>query len=98
MKWRLVYDPRVSEDLRLLGRAEAARIMKAIDTRIARGEPDKIGRPLRGELAGCRRLRAGPVRIVYRVETRGHEVLILAVGPRRQDEVYKSAERRYGRT
>lgn len=64
-----------------------------IRERIAEGEPDKIGKPLRGALAGCRRIRTGDVRIVYRIN--GTEiVLVLCVGARRDDEVYEAAYRR----
>ncbi|GLO55799.1 hypothetical protein PPUJ20066_18350 [Pseudomonas putida] len=61
--------------------------------RIAGGEPDKLGKPLRGVLAGCRRIRTGDVRIVYRIN--GTEiVLVLCIGARRDDEVYEAAYKR----
>ncbi|MCY1449198.1 hypothetical protein D9M71_659220 [compost metagenome] len=64
-----------------------------IRERIVEGEPDKIGKPLRGALAGHRRIRTGDVRIVYRIN--GTEiVLVLCVGARRDDEVYESATNR----
>jgi len=67
--------------------------LKVIRERIASGEPDKIGKALRGALAGCRRIRTGDVRIIYRIN--GTEiVLVLCVGARRDDEVYEAATRR----
>jgi mRNA interferase RelE/StbE len=84
---------RIERDLKQLGTAEARRILKVIRERIADGEPDKIGKPLRGVLAGHRRGRAGDVRIVYRIN--GIEVvLVLCVGARRDDEVYEAATQR----
>ncbi|MBK5274850.1 MAG: hypothetical protein JJE30_07350 [Desulfuromonadales bacterium] len=45
-------------------------------------------------MAGCRRIRAGDVRIVYRVHAEIIEVLSVAVSPRRNDEVYRTARKR----
>lgn len=93
MNWEVRFHPLVQDDLKLLGNAEAKRVLKVIRERIAEGEPDKIGKPLRGELAGYRRVRTGDVRVVYRIN--GTEiVLVLCVGARRDDEVYTSATKR----
>ena len=93
MNWSVRFHPEVESDLRQLGSAEARRVLKVIRERIAEGEPDKIGKPLRGALAGFRRIRTGDVRIVYRIN--GTEIiLVLCVGARRDDEVYESATKR----
>jgi mRNA interferase RelE/StbE len=92
--WRIIYHHEVVDDLEELGRYQARAVLKAIETRIRDGEPEKVGKPLAGELAGCRRIRTGDVRIVYRVHAEIIEVLIVAVGPRRDDEVYRSARKR----
>ncbi|MCD5971532.1 Addiction module toxin, RelE/StbE [Pseudomonas savastanoi pv. glycinea] len=93
MQWSVRFHPEVEQDLKQLGTAEARRILKVIRERIAEGEPDKIGKPLRGMLTGYRRIRTGDVRIVYRIN--GTEiVLVLCVGARRDDEVYAAATRR----
>jgi mRNA interferase RelE/StbE len=90
MTWSVRFHPAVEEDLKALGTAEAKRVLKVIRERIAQGEPDKIGKPLRGALAGYRRVRTGDVRIIYRIN--GTEiVLILCVGARSDDEVYVAA-------
>lgn len=93
MSWSVRFHHDVEQDLRQLGDAEARRVLRVIRERIAEGEPDKIGKPLRGALAGYRRIRTGDVRIVYRIN--GTEIiLILCVGARRDDEVYDSATHR----
>lgn len=93
MKWSVRFHPGVEQDLKQLGKTEARRVLAVIRERIAEGEPDKIGKLLRGALAGYRRIRTGDVRIVYRID--GSEiVLVLCVGARRDDEVYISATRR----
>ena len=94
MVWGVIYHPEVQKDLDLLGAVAANRILDVIEERIINGEPDKSGKPLRASLAGCRRIRAGDTRIVYRVNGRAIQVLIVAVGARRDEEVYDAAERR----
>jgi len=94
MAWTVNYHPEVEHDLRSLGRAEARIILKVIEERIAQGEPDKLGKPLTGDLSGCRRIRTGQTRIVYRVDGDRIEVLIIAVGMRRDNEIYDTASSR----
>jgi len=94
MTWQVIYHHEVADDLDELGKYQARAVLKAIETRIRDGEPEKTGKPLSGELAGCRRIRSGDVRIVYRVYSELIEILIVAVGPRRNDEVYRTARKR----
>lgn len=91
MAWNVLYHPEVTQDLRRLGSAEANRILDVIEKRIQEGEPNKLGKPLRGALSGYRRIRTGNTRIVYRVHSKKVEVLIIAVGVRRDAEVYSLA-------
>jgi mRNA interferase RelE/StbE len=94
MAWKVIYHPDVQQDLTRLGSAAANRILDVIEERIRDGEPDKLGNPLRGALSGCRRIRTGNTRIVYRVAADAIHVLIIAVGARRDEEVYNVAHRR----
>jgi mRNA interferase RelE/StbE len=92
-KWTVRLHSQIDTDLKLLGSAEAKRVLKVIRERIAEGEPDKIGKALRGTLAGHRRIRTGDVRIIYRIN--GTEIiLVVCVGARRDDEVYDAAVKR----
>ncbi len=94
MSWRVTYHPDVASDLRALGRSEARSILKVITDRIQNGEPDKTEKVLSGQLAGCRRIRTGDTRIVYKVTAGIIEVMVIAVGMRRNDEVYSLATKR----
>lgn len=94
MTWKIVYHHDVAGDLEELGNYQARTVLKTIETRIRDGEPENTGKPLSGELAGCRRIRNGDVRIVYSVHKEIIEILIVAVGPRRNNEVYKTARKR----
>ena len=96
MPWAVFYHPAVQDDFRRLGRVEARNIQAVIVERLVQGEPDKAGKPLHGALAGFRRLRTGATRIVYRVDKGKIEILIVAVGMRRDDEVYERAGKRTG--
>lgn len=77
-----------------LGRTEAKAILKVIEERIMNGEPDKLGKSLKGDLAGFRRIRTGQTRIVYSVDGEQIKVLIIAVGMRRDNEIYEAASKR----
>lgn len=92
--WVVNYHPAVEQDLRSIGRVEARIILKVIEERIIHGEPDKLGKSLTGALTGCRRIRTGQTRIVYRVDGERVEVLIIAVGMRRDNEIYDAASGR----
>jgi mRNA interferase RelE/StbE len=94
MAWTLVYHPEVQDDFRRLGRVEAQNIQAVIIESLQNGEPEKAGKPLHGALAGYRRLRTGATRIVYRIEKQKIEILVIAVGMRRDDEVYEKANKR----
>jgi mRNA interferase RelE/StbE len=94
MAWRVIYHTAVDNDLRLLGPQVARSILDVITQRIEHGEPDKSGKALSGSLAGFRRIRTGSTRIVYRVNKKAIEVLVIAVGQRRDAEVYAAAEER----
>lgn len=96
MVWTIRYHSEVTKDLASLGRAEARIILRVIEQRIAHGEPDRLGTALSGPLAGCRRIRTGQTRIVYRVNGPRVEVLIIAVGMRRDNEIYDAASGRIG--
>jgi mRNA interferase RelE/StbE len=96
MAWTVLYHTEIQDDYRKLGRVEARNIQAVIDARLVNGEPDKSGKPLHGALAGFRRMRTGDTRIVYRVNKGKIEILIIAVGMRRDDEVYEKAGKRAG--
>ncbi len=91
MTWRVIYHEDVAADLEAIGQSEARIILKVIDKRIKNGEPDKLGKALSGQLAGCRRIRTGSTRIVYRVNADVIEVLIVAVGQHKDSAVTEAA-------
>ena len=97
MVWDVKYLPEVHDDLASLDRASVKRVEKVIEKKIINGSPDKLGKPLRKELADCRRFRVGDIRIVYKIFKKEVQVLVVAVGMRRDGEVYDTATARESR-
>ena len=61
-------------------------------------DPEQQGKPLKGELAGCRSLRAAGQRsrIIYRVERARVLVMVIAVGLRKEgdkSDIYRLAQK-----
>jgi len=90
MKWEIIYHKDVDEDLKSVGPAAARRIIKIIDKKLV-CEPEKFGSPLSHNLRNFRKLRIGDFRVVYQVFSKKVIVFVLAVGPRRDKEIYRSA-------
>ncbi len=93
MIWTILYHHEVEEDLESIGLFAARRVVKAIDSKLARA-PLEFGAPLSGNLANFRKLRVGDCRVVYQVREKTVVVYVLAVGPRRDKEIYRAAVRR----
>jgi len=93
MTWTIFYHPHVEDDLESVGPSAARRIMKAIDTKLTKS-PLQFGAPLLGNLANFRKLRIGDYRVVYQTDEGKIVVFVLAVGSRRDKEIYKSALKR----
>ncbi len=90
MTWTVIYHHEVDEDLQSVGVSTARRIVRAIDAKLTRSPLD-FGSPLSGNLANFRKLRVGDCRVVYQVLKTEVVVYVLAVGPRRDQEIYRTA-------
>lgn len=93
MTWTVIYHPAVEDDLESIGPSAARRIMRAIDAKLT-SSPLQFGAPLSHGLANFRKLIIGDYRVVYQVQEKRVIVFVLAVGPRRDKEIYKSALKR----
>jgi len=71
------------------------KIIKTIRERLST-EPDRYGAPLRGELKGYWKLRVGEFRVIYEIRKEDVMVLVVKVGLRRNDEVYRALLKRLG--
>ena len=93
MTWSIFYHPDVEEDLESVGPSASRRIIRAIDSKLTKA-PLQFGTPLSRNLTNFRKLRVGDYRVVYRVQEKNIIVFVLAVGPRRDKEIYRSALKR----
>lgn len=60
----------------------------------------QVGEPLRGKLAGCRKLkhRKLGLRVIFRETEQGVEIIeVVAIGKRSDEEIYRIAEARIAR-
>ncbi len=88
MAWTIEFVPAARKELKKLGRAEAARIVDALETRIAtRDDPRELGSALGGDLGLMWRWRIGDYRVVARIEDERITILVVRVARRR--EVYR---------
>ena len=88
MAWTIEFVPAAAKELKKLGRAEAARIISTLETRIAPlDDPRTLGSALTGELGGLWRWRIGDYRVVARIEDDRITILVVRVAYRQ--EVYR---------
>ncbi len=93
MKWEVIYHVSVDDDLKSVGPSAARRIIKVIDKKLTT-DPENFGSPLSNNLKNFKKLRIGDYRVVYQVLSLKIIVFVLAVGPRRDKEIYQSASKR----
>ena len=74
----------IKDDIPKLPKVEKKRIQKAIEERLIQN-PIRFGKPLRYSLKGCRRMRVGHYRVIFKIETK--VILIVKIGHRK--EIYK---------
>ena len=85
----------LSEDLSRIARHDQRRILRTILKKL-QSHPHEFGKPLGSDLQGYYRLRIDPYRVVYRIEGQRILVFVLAIGMRRNSEIYKKAAQRLG--
>ena len=87
--WQIKFHPLVlEEDLKSIDPSQQKLILKAIQKKLST-DPAVFGKPLRGEFAHYWRLRVADYRVVYRMIKEEIVVLIIKVGIRRDDQVYR---------
>jgi len=78
----------MADEHKILKRGQQRAMLKALEQ-----APDKQ-KPLTGELKGYHRWRTGALRVVYKIYPTRREVEIIAIGKRRDDEIYIIARKR----
>ena len=92
--FKIEFHPLVKKDLKRVDAPSARRILLEIHEKLCEGSPELVGKSLTGELVGYRRLRVGNYRVVYRVNKNKIEIYVLAIGIRRDSEIYDLAVKR----
>ena len=82
MLYKVVYLDRVEEDLKQLDKSTARKILKRIETYLAR-EPKELGKPLTGEFQGYWRYRWGDYWVIYKISEQEILILVLRIGNRK---------------
>lgn len=85
MAWTIEFLPEAAKELKALEGAEAARVLRTLETRIAAADdPRQLGAPLKGGHAGYWRWRIGDYRVIARIEDARVTILIVRVAHRRE--------------
>jgi mRNA interferase RelE/StbE len=89
MRYRILYHPKVRDDVKSLDKKQKGTVERAIESRLG-VEPEKYGKPLERTLKGYWKLRVGDIRIVFKIAK--NEVHILGILHRKM--VYESIIKR----
>ena len=89
MRYRILYHPKVRDDIKSIDRKQKKSVERAIESRLS-VEPEKYGKPLESSLKGYWKLRVGDIRIVFKIAK--NEVHILGILHRRM--VYETIIKR----
>jgi mRNA interferase RelE/StbE len=92
--WVVSLSPEATEDYQELDHSVAKLVDLAIEKLST--SPEQRGHALKGNLAGCRALVVGKkkLRVVYEIENDRVLVYVIAIGHRRDNEVYIRASNR----
>jgi len=91
LTWKIkIHKLVLSEDFKSINYPDQKIILKDIRKKLSL-EPEGYGKALSGELKGYWRLRVKDYRVIYKIRQDLIEVLVIKVGIRRDEEVYKKA-------
>lgn len=98
MTWKVLLHPLVlKEDLPSLDPAARREVLRAIRKKLT-ADPQAYGEPLRRELFGYWKLRAGDYRAICRLNRDAVTVLVLKIGMRKDSQVYSEMLARLRKT
>lgn len=84
MIWKINWTNFAAKQFRKLDKKRQADIIKYLDERvIATDSPRNFGKPLRHNKAGLWRYRVGDMRVICQIKNKELDVLVLAVGHRK---------------
>ena len=80
MTYQVLYHPDIPKDLKRIPQNMREMIKRAITERLVT-DPEAAGQPLRRNLKGYRKLRAGDYRVIHKIA--GNSIVILKIGNRK---------------
>lgn len=81
------------EDFKKISKKDQSIILKTIYKKLGTS-PEKYGAPLWHNLKGYWKLKISDYRVIYKIEKKEIKILVLKVGIRRDEEVYKEMLKR----
>ncbi len=93
MDWEIKYLDEVEKDLKQIDPSHYSQILNTIEKKLSQN-PLEFGKPLKKPLHTFRSLRIGQFRVIYTVKNKQVKVLVIAIGIRRNMEIYKKAFKR----
>ena len=97
MAWKIkIHTLVLSDDFKSISPPDQRVILKAIRKKLIL-DPKSFGKPISGALKGFWRLRAGDYRVIYKIKEDIIEVLVIKVGIRRDEEVYRQLFSRFAK-
>ena len=82
--WKIDWKDSAVKDLKKLEKSSQKMILKFIEERI-KPNPERLAIHLKGNLLGLKRYRVGDYRIICQLKENVMEILIIAVGHRREN-------------
>jgi mRNA interferase RelE/StbE len=82
MNYQLKWDEEALEDLQKIGKAEAIRLIRKIETHLVK-DPQNLGKALVGNFSGLYRYRIGDYRVIYQIIKNELLVVVVRVGHRK---------------
>jgi mRNA interferase RelE/StbE len=92
--FELRYTPDAAADIKALDGSVRNQLRKVLEKKLAI-DPEGYGLPLRGSLAGYWKHQFGNHRVVYRIYSQHHVVVVCSVGGRKQgdaEDIYRQLE------
>lgn len=80
-RWELLVAPSAERSLARLPEKVAAAVVEFMLGPLLE-DPNRVGRPLRGDLEGLWAARRGPYRVVYEIDERAEEIRVLRIDHR----------------
>lgn len=88
--YRLVFEARVTKDLKELDSAVVRQLLRRIESQLAKS-PKTVGKPLKGSLKSLWKYRYRDYRVVYRIIDETITILVIAIKHRK--DIYEYLER-----